>query len=57
LLFTDQRREFRSALENLFITWNLISALGGGDIPQKKRTALIRHLGQYLLGCNMVNNL
>jgi hypothetical protein len=56
-LYTNQRREFRSNLENLSLPWNLVSALGGGDIPQKIRTAAIRRLGQYLLSCSMVNTL
>jgi hypothetical protein len=56
-LYTNQRREFCSNLENLSLPWNLVSALGGGDIPQKIRTAVIHQLGQYLLSCSMVNTL
>ncbi|XP_018028036.1 uncharacterized protein LOC108683246 [Hyalella azteca] len=54
-LYINQRREFRSNLENLLLPWNLITALGGGDIPQKRRTAVIHRLGQYLLKCSMMN--
>jgi ribonuclease HI len=56
-LFINQRREFRSSLENLLLPWNFITALGGGDIPQKRRTAVLRRLGQYLQRCSMVNTL
>ena len=55
--FSNQRRDFRSRLEGLSLQWDLFSALGGGDAPTRRRTAAIRHLGQYLLSCNMVTRL
>jgi ribonuclease HI len=55
--FINQRRDFRTRLEGLSLPWDLSSALGGGDAPMRKRTAAIRHLGQYLLNCNLVTRL
>jgi ribonuclease HI len=55
--FTEQRRDFRTRMEGLSLPWDLTSALGGGDIPAGSRTTVIRHLGRYLLNCNMVTRL